>query len=61
MAPVLVSAASADFSARHPDMVARYLKVFRQATRFIRKTRSRPWPSGIEEHGISMEEACPAL
>jgi len=57
VAPVLVSAASADFSARHPDMVARYLKVFRQATRFIKENKEQALAIGIEEHGISMEEA----
>ncbi len=56
VSPVLVSAAAADFAARHPDLVARYLKVFHQAMRFIEENKEQGLAIGIAEHGISMEE-----
>ncbi len=55
--PILVSATSKRFYTEHPDLVARYLKVFRQAMVFIKADPEKAIAIGAEEHGISMKDA----
>ncbi|WP_320172505.1 aliphatic sulfonate ABC transporter substrate-binding protein [Maridesulfovibrio sp.] len=55
--PILVSAASEKFISEHPDLVARYLKVFRQAMAFINADPEKAIAIGAKEHGISMQDA----
>ncbi|WP_415713448.1 ABC transporter substrate-binding protein [Maridesulfovibrio sp.] len=55
--PILVSAASQKFISEHPDLVARYLKVFRKAMAFINADPEKAIAIGAKEHGISMQDA----
>lgn len=55
--PILASAASEKFLTEHPDLVARYLKVFRQAMDFINADPEKAIAIGAKEHGISMQDA----
>jgi sulfonate transport system substrate-binding protein len=55
--PLLVSAASQKFNTEHPELVARYLKVFRQAMAFIDADPEKAIAIGAREHGISMRDA----
>ncbi|WP_319543220.1 aliphatic sulfonate ABC transporter substrate-binding protein [uncultured Pseudodesulfovibrio sp.] len=55
--PILVSAASQDFIVKHPDLVARYLKTFRQAMKFIDADPEKAIAIGAKEHGISIQDA----
>ena len=54
--PKLVSAVRFEFAAEHPDLVARYVKVFRQAMAFIEENREKAIEIGIAEHGISLDD-----
>ena len=51
--PKLVSAVRLGFMTERPDLVARYLKVFRQAMDFVIKHPQKALDIGIKEHGIS--------
>ena len=55
--PILVSAASQRFITEHPDLVARYSKVFRMAMAFIDADPEKAIAIGAKEHGISMRDA----
>lgn len=54
--PTLVMGAREEFISERPDLVARYLKVFREAMRFIEKNPVEAVAIGVAEHGISPEE-----
>jgi ABC-type nitrate/sulfonate/bicarbonate transport system substrate-binding protein len=54
--PKLVSVARNEFVTEHPELVARYLKVFREAMRFIEENQDEAIRIGVEEHGISLED-----
>ncbi len=55
--PILVSAASPRLISEHPEVVARYLKVFRQAMKYIEDNPKKAIAIGAKEHGISMQDA----
>ena len=55
--PILVSAASQRFVSEHPDLVARYSKVFRKAMAFIDADPEKAIAIGAREHGISIQDA----
>ncbi len=54
--PTLVIGAREGFIRERPDLVARYLKVFREAMRFIEQNPEEAVAIGVAEHGISLEE-----
>ncbi|MDK2956549.1 MAG: sulfonate transport system substrate-binding protein [Desulfovibrionales bacterium] len=54
--PKLVSAASEAFAAEHPDVVARYEKVFRKAMDFTHRNPAQAVAIGAKEHGVSIKD-----
>lgn len=54
--PKLVSAVRHDFAVQRPDLVARYVKVSRQAMTFINENKDEAIEIGVKEHGVSLEE-----
>jgi len=54
--PKLVSASRDAFASENPDLVARYLSVFRQAMDYMRQNPEKAIEIGAKEHGISLAD-----
>ena len=54
--PKLVSVAREGFATQHPELIARYLTVSREAMRFIEENQEEAIRIGAEEHGISLKD-----
>ncbi|TIH20279.1 aliphatic sulfonate ABC transporter [Marinifilum sp. JC120] len=57
VSPKLVVGARDEFAQQHPDMIARYLKVQREAMDFIVNNQKEAITIGAKEQGISIKDA----